>query len=76
MNRATSLAILISLAGAWESHAQNTVPPVDDSTNLPALNSVSSSIETPSGDQAPTPIGSGSSTSGTAYPPLLTQQYY
>ena len=42
MNRATSLAILISLAGAWELHAQNTEVPVVDSANLPTLNSLSS----------------------------------
>ena len=44
MNRATSLAILISLFGAWESRAQNAVPPVPASSDLPALNSASSSI--------------------------------
>ena len=71
MNRATSLAILISLAGAWELHAQTNVLPVADSPILPTLNSTSSSVAAPSENLAPTPVESGS-----AYPPLMTQQFY
>ena len=44
MNRATSLAILISLFVAWETHAQTSIPPVPASSDLPPLNSASAPI--------------------------------
>ena len=78
MIRTTSLAILVSLFGAWELNAQNTATPAAVSSELPTLNTASSTVAAPCENLASNPIESGSLIPGTApaYPPLLTQQVY
>jgi Putative beta-barrel porin-2, OmpL-like. bbp2 len=75
MNRVTSLTILISLVAAWESQAQQTIPPLIESAPLPSLNSTSPSVGEPSGSSSPIQTGTCSPATGSAYPPLMTQQY-